>query len=204
MSAAVSNIVLAGVGGQGSVRAGQIIARAAVLNGLEVATSEVHGMAQRGGSVFSTVRVGQGVYSPVIPEGEADYLVAFEKLEALRYLTHLRPGGTALVNDQRITPTIEALKHAPYPEDEAVQETLARRTGHLQVIPGLEVALSLGNPRLANTVLLGALSTHLELTQPAWRQALVELVPPATLDLNLRAFDEGRRIAAGGAAEEQR
>lgn len=185
----VINIVLAGVGGQGSVRAGQIVARAAVLHGLKVATSEVHGMAQRGGSVFSTVRLGEAVYSPVVPEGEAHFLVAFEKLEALRHLRYIRSGGTALVNDQRITPTIESLKHASYPV--GVRDLVARRAGTTLLVPGLAVATELGNPRLTNTVLLGALSTFLELRSRHWRQALTELVPSPTLELNIQAFEEG-------------
>jgi indolepyruvate ferredoxin oxidoreductase beta subunit len=185
----VVNIVLTGVGGQGSVKAGQILARAAVLHGLSVTTSEVHGMAQRGGSVFSTVRLGREVYSPVVPEGEAQYLVAFERLEALRYLPYMRQGGVALVNEQRITPTIESLKHAPYPAE--VDRLLARRAGRTLMVPGLEVARRLGNVRLANSVLLGALSTFLDLPAPHWRQALTELVPSPTLELNKRAFEEG-------------
>ena len=140
----------------------------------------------------------------MIPEGEADFLVAFEKLEALRYRSHLAPGGTALINDQRITPSIEALKHAPYPDDEEMLAALGRRAATVRIIPGLEVALALGNPRLANVVLLGALSTHLALTEHAWRQALTELVPPTTVDLNLRAFYEGRAPTEGHAGQEQR
>lgn len=198
----VTNIVLAGVGGQGSVKAGQIIARAAVLDGLEVATSEVHGMAQRGGSVVSAVRFGQGVYSPVIPEGTADYLIAFEKLEAIRCLMQLRRGGSLLINNQRITPTIEALKYAPYPDDLSLHQTVSQHTDHVLILPGLQLAQSLGNPRLANTVLLGALSSFLELSEPVWRQALTELVPEHTRDLNIRAFAEGRRLATEPDAKE--
>ena len=104
----VTNIVLAGVGGQGSVLSGQIVADAVRRAGWNVVTSEVHGMAQRGGSVVSTVRFGHELHSPVVPEAGADFLIAFERLEALRHLPFLRPGGVALVNDQRITPPIES------------------------------------------------------------------------------------------------
>lgn len=187
----VKNIVLAGVGGQGSLLAGQIIARVATLAGLSVATSEVHGMAQRGGSVFSTVRYGSEVFSPAVPEGEADVLLAFEKLEALRYLSYLKVDGLALVNDQRIAPSVESLKLASYPEDAKIKETLHRRAGTVFIVPGLEIAQGLGNPALANTVLLGALSTFLDLPQEEWRQAIVELVPPKMLELNHLAFEEG-------------
>lgn len=185
----VMNLALAGVGGQGSVLAGRIIARAADLVGYDVATSEVHGMSQRGGSVFTTVRYGTRVLSPMVPEGEADALIAFEKLEALRYLDYLEPGGLALVNDQKIAPTLESLKLAPYPHN--VEETLRQRAGAALLVPGLDIAVKLGNPKLANTVILGALSTYLDMAEEAWRRALMELVPPKTVELNEFAFEEG-------------
>nr|BAL56832.1 indolepyruvate ferredoxin oxidoreductase, beta subunit [uncultured Acetothermia bacterium] len=187
----ITNIVVVGVGGQGSVLAGQIIARTAVLAGLSVATSEVHGMAQRGGSVFSTVRYGKGVLSPAVPEGAADILLAFEKLEALRYLNYLRVDGLALVNDQRILPSVESLKLTPYPDDKTLEGTLRRRTEHVFIVPALEVAQGLGHPALVNTVMLGALSQFLDLPRAEWRQAITELVPPKTVELNLLAFEEG-------------
>jgi len=187
----VTSIVLAGVGGQGSVLAGQIIARVAALANLSVATSEVHGMAQRGGSVFSTVRYGKDVISPAVPEGAADVLLAFEKLEALRYLNYLKVDGLALVNDQRIMPSIESLKLAPYPDDKTIEETLHQRTESVFIVPALEIAHGLGTPALANTVMLGVLSGFLDLPQVEWRQAITELVPPKTIELNLVAFQEG-------------
>lgn len=186
-----TNIVVVGVGGQGSVLAGQIIARAAMLAGFSVATSEVHGMAQRGGSVFSTVRYGKAVLSPAVPEGAADILLAFEKLEALRYLNYLRGDGLALVNDQRIMPSIESLKLAPYPDDKTIEETLHRRARDVLIVPALGIAQKLGNPALTNTVMLGALSRFLDLPHTKWRQAITELVPPKTVEFNLLAFDEG-------------
>lgn len=187
----ITNIVIVGVGGQGSLLAGQIIARVATLANLSVATSEVHGMAQRGGSVFSTVRYGKEVLSPAVPEGSADVLLAFEKLEALRSLNYLRVDGLALVNDQRIVPSVESLKLAPYPDDKTIEETLRRRTEHVLIAPGLKIAQELGNPALANTVMLGVLSHFLDLPHAEWRQAITELVPPKTVELNLLAFDEG-------------
>lgn len=191
----ITNIVVVGVGGQGSVLAGQIIARAAMLAGLSVATSEVHGMAQRGGSVFSTVRYGNTVLSPAVSEGTADILLAFEKLEALRYLNYLTPNGLALVNDQCIVPSIESLKLAPYPDDRTLKETLRRRTRSAFLVPALKIAQQIGTPTLTNTVMLGALSHFLDLPQDAWRSAVTELVPPKTVELNLLAFDEGLQWA---------
>ncbi len=196
----VTSVVLAGVGGQGSVLAGTIIARAATLSGHHVATTEVHGMAQRGGSVFSTVRFGDAVFSPMVPEGEADFLLAFERLEALRYLGFLRPGGVVLVNDQRITPTIESLKVAPYPE--GIAELLRRRTERAWLVPALAEAERLGNPRLANTVMLGVLSRLLPIAEDRWRAAISERVPPRTVDANLMAFARGRAWAEANLSAE--
>lgn len=191
----ITNIIVVGVGGQGSLLAGQIIARVATLADLSVATSEVHGMAQRGGSVFSTVRYGKDVLSPAVPEGAADILLAFEKLEALRYLNYLKVGGLALVNDQRIVPSVESLKLAPYPDDKTIEEALRRRARAVLIVPALEIAQKLGHPALTNTVMLGALSRFLDLPREMWRQAITELVPPKTAELNLLAFDEGLRWA---------
>jgi len=186
----ITSIVLCGVGGQGSLKAGEIIARTAILSGLQVATSEVHGMAQRGGSVFSTTRFGDEVYSPVVTRGEAQFLLAFEKLEALRYLEYLAPDGVALVNDQEMMPTIEALKNVPYPKDFKARAAGAARRSYL--VPALDIALEAGNSKLANVVLLGALSVYLSIGESAWKQAIAQLVPPKTVELNLRVFEVGR------------
>jgi len=195
----VTNIVLAGVGGQGSVLSGQIVADAVRRAGWNVVTSEVHGMAQRGGSVVSTVRFGHELHSPVVPEAGADFLIAFERLEALRHLPFLRPGGVALVNDQRITPPIESLKVTAYPDD--IEAPFRQRAGTLLLVPGLETAKRLGNTRLANTVVLGVLATFLDLPERAWREAIAGHVPPRTVEANQQAFAEGiawARAARGG------
>lgn len=190
---AVIDVVLAGVGGQGSVLATEIVARAAALAGHHVVTSEVHGMAQRGGTVVTTVRFGTEVLAPDVPPGEADFLVAFERLEALRYLSLLRSHGILVVSDQRITPIIESLKPAPYPDDPVAVAT-ARNTGVLTV-PALEIARQVGNTKLVGTVLLGALSTRLDIPLDAWATAIRETVPPRTIDLNLEAFRRGADFA---------
>jgi len=189
MTTKLANLMLVGVGGQGSVLAGQIIAQTAHLAGQAVRASEVHGMAQRGGSVCSTVRYGSQVSSPAVPEGEVDILIGFEKLETLRYLPQLKAEGAVLANDQQITPSMESLKLAPYPKD--VEETLLLHTYNVWMVPGLEVANQLGNPKLANAMLLGVLSQLLDFSNAYWQQALAEGVPPKTLDLNQRAFAEG-------------
>ncbi len=169
--------------------AGQMIASAATLEKMQVATSEVHGMAQRGGSVLPAVRFGDEVYSPVIPRGETDFLLGFEKLEAIRYLPHLKKGGVALVNNQRITPAIAALKEAPYPLN--VEQLLQTRAGSTHLIEGLKIATEIGNPKLANTVLIGVLASFLPFAEETWHHAINELVPPHTSEQNIRAFRLG-------------
>jgi indolepyruvate ferredoxin oxidoreductase, beta subunit len=182
------NIILAGVGGQGSITAGQIAARAASIAGQEVVMSEVHGMAQRGGSVMSTVRYGR-VQSPVVSMGEADFLLGFEKLEALRYAPWLKQDGVALVSDQCIIPTVEALKKVGYPTD--IERKLSRHSEKIVLLPALGMAKNLGNPRLIGTVILGAFAAFLDLSASIWEQALGEIVPPKTISLNLHAFEAG-------------
>ncbi len=192
------NVVLAGVGGQGSVLATRILAGAARRAGFEVVTSEVHGMSQRGGTVTTTVRYGAAVLSPSVGLAEADVLVAFERLEAARHLPFLQVDGLALVNDQRISPNIESLKVADYPED---LEALARgQQVRLQLVPALRIATDLGEPKLASTVVLGALSNSLQLGQEAWRGAIMESAPAKLAEANLAAFVAGREWLVGSPA----
>jgi indolepyruvate ferredoxin oxidoreductase, beta subunit len=194
----VTNIFLAGVGGQGSVLATRVLARAAELAGHEVVTSEVHGMSQRGGTVVTTVRFGDEVLSSAIPDGEADFLVVFERLEAARHLSLIRPGGAVLVNDQRITPSIEALKAADYPAD--LQDRAAERGVTLQLYPALRLAMELGTDRLSSTIMLGALSNFLFIPREHWHEAIRQSVPPKTKDANEVAFDTGAEWLVGSAA----
>ncbi|HSJ13794.1 MAG TPA: indolepyruvate oxidoreductase subunit beta [Longimicrobiales bacterium] len=182
----VTNIVLAGVGGQGSVLATKVLGRAASNAGLRVVTSELHGMSQRGGTVITTVRYGSEAWSPAIPQGEADYLVAFEQLEAARHLDWLRPCGVLIMNDQRIRPTSESLRRAAYPED--IGPLTDGRCRECVEVPALAIAKSLGNPRLASSVVLGALSLYLEFPEDAWLGAIGASVPPATVQDNIEAF----------------
>lgn len=191
----VTNIVLVGVGGQGSVLATRVVARAAALAGHDVVTSEVHGMSQRGGTVVTTVRYGDEVLSSAVPDGEADFLVAFERLEAARHLGLVRGGGAVLVNDQRIAPSIEALKAVDYPDD-----LQARAEAHgvtLQIYPALQLARELGNAKLSSTIILGALSNFLFLRREHWHEAIRESVPPETVAANEVAFDTGAEWMVG-------
>ncbi len=194
----VMNIVLAGVGGQGSVLATRVLATAAAIAGHQVVTSEVHGMSQRGGTVLTTVRFGDSVLSSSIPEGEADFLVAFERLEAARHLSLVEPGGIVLVNDQRIAPSIESLKTAGYPRD--LEPSAEARGITLLTFPALALARELGNEKLSSTIMLGALSNYLFIAREQWLEAIRRTVPPRTVEANEAAFDTGAEWMVGPAA----
>ncbi len=191
----IVNVVLAGVGGQGSVLATRILAGAVRRAGFDVVTSEVHGMSQRGGTVTTTIRFGPGVLAPAIPPGSADLLVAFERLEAARHLPLLRPDGLAVVNDQRIMPSVDSLRTADYPED--VEALAAARHVAMQLVPAYQIACELNEPKLTSTVLLGALSNDIDLPVEAWRGAIAEASPAKYVEANLAAFEAGREWLVG-------
>ena len=182
------SILLCGVGGQGTILMSKVMTAGFVSAGYDVKMSEVHGMAQRGGSVSTQVRYGDKVYSPIIGRGEADVLVAFEKMEAVRYAELLKPGGTALINDYEIMPLPVSSGAAQYPQN-TIEEM--RRAFHVKLIPATEIAKSLGNLRCTNIVLLGALVRAFSLEAIDWKAALAESVPQKVLALNSAAFDAG-------------
>jgi indolepyruvate ferredoxin oxidoreductase beta subunit len=187
------NFVLAGVGGQGTLLASNILAEVALAAGLDVKKSEVHGMAQRGGSVISHVRWHpEKVYSPIVGVGEADIVLAFEKLEALRFAHYLREGGTAVINDMAIVPITVSAGSAVYPADEHLRPAFAAARATMIVVPGERLAQEAGNVKAANVVLLGALSTLLPLSEEVWWSCLEQRVPKKFLDLNRQAFAAGR------------
>jgi len=187
------NFLVTGVGGQGALLASNILADVGVRAGYDVKKSEVHGMAQRGGSVTSTVRWGNKVYSPLIGQGEADYLLALEKLEALRYAGMLRPGGTAIVGDLGIPPLTVSSGDDVYPDDEQVRRVLSQVTDDYHLIPSVRLAEELGNARAHNVVLLGALSTFIDdVPLDVWLQSVRERVPKRFVELNEQAFQAGR------------
>lgn len=188
-----TNIVLSGVGGQGILVASDILAEVAVESGLDVKKSEVHGMAQRGGSVVSQVRFGEKIYSPLIKKGEADFILAFEKLEALRYLDLLKPGGVVIMNDQRIVPLTVYFEGIPYPED--IEELCKRRAKDVIVFPATKLAEQLGNLRVLNVIMLGILSRFLGFEEERWLECIQRRVPPKTLPLNRKAFKRGRAVS---------
>jgi len=188
----ITNILLVGVGGQGILLASEILAEAFMIAGFDVKKSEIHGMSQRGGSVVSHVRFGKKVFSPVVPEGEGDILFGFELLETCRYLNLLRPGAKIIANDFRILPPSVLLGKERYPEN--LQAAIAARFPDFQLVDGLKIATESGNPRVANTVLLGAVSKHLQLENSTWQKALQKMVPAKALDINLQAFAAGRLL----------
>ena len=188
------NIALAGVGGQGTLLASEVISRAAMLAGRDVKKSEVHGMAQRGGSVVSEVRIGEKVYSPLIPAGEIDFLVSFEYLESLRYADGLSASGIALINRQIITPVTVSSGQQPWVDD--LDARVERGFPNRRVIDALQMARELGNIRVINMILTGALSRYLDIDVKVWEQAVAELVPAKHKDVNLKAFARGIAASA--------
>lgn len=192
-----TDFIVVGVGGQGTILASDVLAQVGLDAGLDAKKSEVHGMAQRGGSVMSHVRWGEKVYSPLIGKGEADFLLAFEKLEALRHADWLKPGGVALVNDQAIPPVAVSSGGVEYPSDEQFLAAFKSFTDRVYLIPGLEAAKELGNARVNNVVLLGALSAFVDVDAAVWRGVIEGRVPPRFVELNLRAFEKGRALVRG-------
>ena len=188
------NISLVGVGGQGTLLASEILCQVALLSGRDVKKSEVHGMAQRGGSVVSQVRMGEKIHSPLIGIGETDVLIAFEKVEALRHAHFLSPTGVAMVNDQEIRPVTVSSGQAQWPED--IDGKLKSTFPKLELIPALDIARTLGSVRIVNVVMIGALSNHLGIPEDTWRDAITALVNPRFLELNLKAFDAGRAASS--------
>ena len=183
-----NSILICGVGGQGTILMSKTLTYGLVAAGYDVKMSEVHGMAQRGGSVSTQVRYGEKVYSPIIGRGEADVLVAFEKLEGARYSNLLKIGGTALINDYEVMPLPVSSGAVAYPEN--IYDEM-KKVFDLRVIPASDIAKSLGNIRCTNIVLLGALVRAFSLESIDWNAALTESVPPKVLALNLAAFEAG-------------
>lgn len=183
------SILLVGVGGQGTILASKILSEGLVRKGYDVKMSEIHGMSQRGGSVTTHVRFGSKVNSPVVPEGEADILVAFEKVEAVRWLRYLRKGGSLVVNDFEIYSLPVLTGAAKYPE--MVTEKLRDEVENFKIFNAAKIAEDLGNIKAQNVVLLGALVRAMGLEDIDWESVLKETVPPKLLDLNIKAFRAG-------------
>jgi len=186
------DFLLVGVGGQGVLLASDILAEVGLKAGHDAKKSEMHGMAQRGGSVVSHVRWAEKVLSPLIGLGEVDYLLALEKLEALRYIEMLRPGGTVIVNDHRIPPVSVSSGNDEYPDDQRVRRVLSEVAAAVHFVPGVELAEELGNARASNVVMLGALSKLIAIDLDVWLEVIAERVPEKYVALNRQAFLKGR------------
>lgn len=184
------NIMIVGVGGQGSLLASKLLGKLLVNEGLDVKVSEVHGMSQRGGSVVTYVRSGKKVYSPIIDKGEADFIVSFEKLEAARYASYLKKGGKIIVNSQEIDPMPVITGAAQYPKD--ALEKLTEQGIDVDCIDALAPAMKAGSAKAVNIVLMGRLSKYLEIGEDKWLSAIEQSVKPKFIDLNKEAFKLGR------------
>lgn len=189
------NVFLAGVGGQGILLASEVLCEALLDGGFDVKKSEVHGMAQRGGAVTTHLRYGRKVYSPLIEPGAVDLLVAFEKMEALRFAHYLAPGGTALVNAQEILPPSVSTGADRYPEK--IEERLGTFTSNLFVVDALAAALALHEVRAVNIAMVGAASHFLPLGEGSYVTALRRILPERIVDVNVEAFRAGRGLLPG-------
>jgi indolepyruvate ferredoxin oxidoreductase, beta subunit len=185
------DFILAGVGGQGTILASNILAEVGLQLGHDVKKAEVHGMAQRGGQVDSHVRWGEHVFSPLGEENNFDYLVGFEMLEAARFPHFMRKGAVAVVNDYRINPPLVNLGKAQYPSKEEIETLLLQRAEKVYWINATAIANDLGNPAMAGVVLLGKLSSLVEGEQEDWLAVIERMVPPRFVDLNKKAFIAG-------------
>ena len=186
------SIMLVGVGGQGILLASEILAQAAMLEGYDVKTNEVHGMAQRGGSVMAQIRYGTKVKSPLVARNSAHILGSLEKVEALRFCDYIRPDGLAVVSTQAIMPVTVSSGTARYPDDVEVEALLRRAFSRPVYIDAARIAADLGDIRAANIVILGAISNGLNLPLPVWEKAISLCVKEKFLETNLRAFAAGR------------
>ena len=191
----ITSVLFSGVGGQGIILASKILAQCAFAAGYMVKESELHGMAQRGGSVTSHVRFGEEVYSPLIHKGKADFLVALEELEGLRYAYYLKPDGRIILNQKRVMPSSVTQHSAQYPEDVKSQlETMGFKVDEVNAV---ETAKNLGNPKVENIILIGMLSRYLPFPLSVWETVIRESVPAKTIEINIIAFEKGREFTGG-------
>jgi len=187
---ATKNIMIVGVGGQGSLLASKLLGCLLMEQGYDVKVSEVHGMSQRGGSVVTYVRYGDKVYSPIIDEGEADFIVSFELLEAARWLSYLKIGGKIVTSTQQTDPMPVITGAAQYPNDLIAH--MRAKGAEVDAIDALSLAEEAGSAKAANIVLMGRLSRYFDLPEAAWQKALEECVPAKFLSMNQTAFDLGK------------
>jgi indolepyruvate ferredoxin oxidoreductase, beta subunit len=201
----VQNVLIVGVGGQGVLTASDILAAVCLSHGYDVKKSEVHGMSKRGGVVYSHVRYGHAVLSPMIEPGASDVLLAFEPAEALRWSPYLKPGGTLITNLRQRVPPASCLDRRPeaavrYPQE--IQRSLRQQVEDVRVLDAESLAMELGHPKVSNTVLLGVLSNVCEFSAEDWMNAIEKSVKPQAREVNRRAFLAGREMQFSAADEE--
>ena len=184
------NIMIVGVGGQGTLLASKLLGRLLLKKGYDVKVSEVHGMSQRGGSVVTYVRYGEKVYSPVVDKGEADFIISFEMLEAARWVEYLKKGGTIVTNTQQINPMPVIIGAAEYPQNLA--EKIAEKGINIEAFDALSLAEEAGTSKAVNLVLLGKISKCFDFTDEEWMDAIEKSVPAKFLELNKKAFELGK------------
>lgn len=189
------NILFCGVGGQGILLASEVTAYSLLAAGMDVRKSEVHGMAQRGGSVTAHLRYGDKVYSPLISVGEADIVVAFEMMEAVRYLPYMHDDTKVIVNTHKIYPPAIATGKMDYPEN--VLDELTSRNIHVKELDAFGIASNVGEVRAVNIVMVGVLSTYLPIDEQVFMDVMNERIPERFRNVNIKAFQEGRKVAAG-------
>ena len=182
------NIMIVGVGGQGTLLASRILGNTVINEGYDVKVSEVHGMSQRGGSVVTYVKYGDAVYSPIIDRGEADIILAFESLEAYRALPYLKKGGKMIINSQEINPMPVITGAAKYPEN--ITEKIAK-VADAKIVDAVSLAKQAGNIKAVNVVLIGVMAKSTDIAYEKWTQTIRETVPEKFVDINLKAFDLG-------------
>ncbi len=187
------DLLITGVGGQGNILAGDIISEVAIDAGFDVKKTDTLGMAQRGGSVVSNVRIARQVYSPLIKEGEVDILLAFEKLEAARWANYLHQGGIAIINSQALPPLAVIMGNEQYPSNEKIINLLRQQTDRIYLVEGTRRARELGNVRTLNIFMLGCISLFLPFKVSSWKSSLSQHLPANLQQINLTAFDQGRK-----------
>lgn len=183
------SIMIVGVGGQGTLLASRLLGAALLSENYDVKVSEVHGMSQRGGSVVTYVKYGEEVFSPIVREGQADFILAFEQLEAARWLPFLKKGGTMIVNSQKIDPMPVVIGNAQYPD--GVLDAIRATGADLVEADALTLAVEAGSPKAVNVVLIGVMAARMDLPYEVWEKAIRETVPEKFLEMNLKAFKLG-------------
>lgn len=192
MQVATKNILVVGVGGQGTLLTSRILGNLAMKAGYDVKLSEVHGMAQRGGSVVTHIRYGEKVYSPLVEVGQADIILSFEKLEAMRWMHYLKKDGTILVNAQEIDPMPVITGASEYPDN--IVEDIQKEVKQVIAVDALGIAKEIGNIKVVNTILIGLLAKNMDIDKEKWIETIKETVPAKTIDINLEAFERGYAI----------